>query len=82
MLCVQNQRHVHHFGVQRVRLFAFKQMQEVTANAVVIGVFVNANTVMAKAIPVGNHRWEGCQQTVSHVLLIGKRCFGLKVTQH
>lgn len=53
---VQHQRNMHRLFPALRRLFAMQQMQEVTADGVVIGFRLNAFAVVAVVIPVEKNR--------------------------
>ncbi|MPN44357.1 hypothetical protein SDC9_191922 [bioreactor metagenome] len=52
MLGVQHQRNMHRFFPASRRLFAMQQVQEVTANGIIVSFRLNTLAVMAVVIPV------------------------------
>ena len=82
VLCIKNQRYVHHTLMQLVGLFATQQVQEVGADGIVIGFRIDFHTVVAEAIPVTDDAREGGQQTVGGIFLLAEIGFRFQVAQH
>lgn len=67
MLGVQHQRNMHRLFPALRRLFAMQQMQEVTADGIVIGFWLDAFAVVAVVIPVEKNRAKRRQQFVGNI---------------
>ena len=71
MLGVKIERGVHRAHPQRRRRLAVQQMQEVSADRVVVGFDLDALAVVAPVIPVEQHRSERGHQPVGDVARTG-----------
>ena len=71
MLRVQDQRSMHRAHPGRFRRFAVQQMQQVRADAVVIGLDFDAFAAAAVVVPVHQHRSKAGQHTVDDLLCHG-----------
>ena len=71
MLGVENQRGVHGAFPQRARLAAMQQVQEMRADGIVVGFYLNALAVGRIVIPIEQHGTEGGHQAVGHIARAG-----------
>ena len=82
MLGVQDQRYMHYPLVQLVRLFAAQHVQEVGTDGIVIGIFINAHTIVAESVPVADDRREYGQHAVGSILLLGEIGLRFQIAEH
>ena len=71
MLGVENQRRVHGAFPQRTRFLTMQQVQEMRADGIVVGFYLNALAVVRIVIPIEQHGTEGGHQAVGHVARAG-----------
>ena len=67
MLGVQNQRGMHCTHPQLRRRFTMQQVQEVTADRVVVGLGFNPSAIVAVVVPIQQYRTERSHQTICDI---------------
>ena len=82
VLRIENQRNVHNPSKQRARALPREGRQKVAGDAVLVGVDVDTDAVVAVAVPVVDDRRHRTEQPVGHFPLAVEVALGLQIAEH